>query len=170
MSNTVILPQRRSPRLKQYDYSSPGAYFVTICVKHRRMMFGEIVEDSMCLNPMGEATQYIWESLPERFPGTTLDLYVVMPNHFHGIVIMNDSIITNRKYTLGQIIRTFKALTSYYLHAAGSYEFGWQQKYWDSILRNEKQLDHVRQYILNNPAKWALDTLNVEEITNIDKL
>ena len=166
MPDNNAFPQRRSPRLKDYDYSMAGAYFVTICVKHRRMLFGEVVEGRMCLNPLGEATRYIWENLPERFPDIELDLYVIMPNHFHGIIVINEaptpnSVITPRKLTLGQIIRTFKALTSYYLHAAGFYEFSWQQKYWDSILRNDKQLEHVRQYIVNNPAKWALDTLNV---------
>lgn len=153
---------RRSTRLKDYDYSQPGTYFITICTKDRKKLFDEIVEDTMHLSPLGEAAQYLWEHTPDRFPGVELDLYVFMPNHFHGLVTFVDSSSlphTQPTRTLSQVVRTFKALTSRYVHAAGASQFQWQQKHWDSIIRNQKHLDTIRQYILNNPAKWALDQL-----------
>ena len=125
-------------------------------------MFGEIIEDSMHLSPVGEAAQYLWKEMPNRFTGVELDLYVFMPNHFHGLITFIDSSTscdTEPRRSLSQIVRTFKALTSRYVHAAGVPEFRWQQKHWDSIIRDEKHLNTVREYILNNPAKWALDKL-----------
>ena len=104
----------------------------------------------------------MWNNLPESFPGIELDLYVIMPNHFHGIVVLNDSSVSDAsipEYTLGQIIRTFKARASYYIHEAGTKDFHWQQKYWDSIIRDERHLTEIRQYIINNPAKWIQDKL-----------
>ena len=125
-------------------------------------MFGEIVENAMHLSAIGEAAQYLWQIMPNRFSGVELDLYVFMPNHFHGLVTFVDLLSphdTKPARTLSQVVRTFKALTSRYVHAAGISDFRWQQKYWDSIIWDEKHLDVVRQYIVNNPAKWSLDKL-----------
>ena len=138
------MQQRRSPRLKGYDYSQPGAYFVTICIQDRSKMFGDVANNVMCLSPAGEITQAVWDSLAERFPHVSLDVYVVMPNHFHGIVVISDAKLNNttrHQPALGEIIRTFKALTTRYIRVTGTSEFGWQQKYWDTIIRNEYQLD-----------------------------
>ena len=150
------------PRLKHYNYSRCGIYFVTICIKNRAKMFGEIVEDSMSLSVVGELAKAVWDDIPNKFPGVELDLYVFMPNHFHGLLIFTEAIpqdISKHKHLLGEVVRVFKAHTSYFLHAAGVDEFHWQQKYWDSVIRNERHLEVIRQYIINNPAKWALDTL-----------
>ncbi len=156
------LQQRRFPRLKDYDYSQPGAYYVTICIQDRRKMFGDVVNDVMCLNAVGEIAQAAWNSLPERFPTIELDAYVFMPNHFHGIVIIKGTMpvqADHQRHTLGDIIGVFKGYTSYQVHKQGTKEFRWQQKFWDSIVRTEKHLDFVRQYIANNPAQWTLDEL-----------
>ncbi len=162
MTYNPEIHDRRFPRLKNYDYSQPGTYFVTICIQDRKKMFGEIVEDAMHLSAIGETAQYLWKDMPNHFTGIELDLYVFMPNHFHGLVTFIDSSSshdTKPARPLSQVVRTFKALTSRYVHAAGIPEFQWQQKHWDSIIRNQKHLDIVRQYIVNNPAKWTLDKL-----------
>ncbi len=155
-------PHRRFPRLKDYNYSQPGAYFITICVQERRNMFGEVIDGCMYVNSVGTIAQSVWEDLPERFPGVELDAYVVMPNHFHGIVIITDtaSLSTARCTTaLGEVVRTFKAVTTRRVHLANIPEFSWQQKYWDSMIRNERHLQTLRQYIANNPTKWTQDEL-----------
>src|SRR5438105_12737054 len=90
MSPNADLPRRRSPRMKDYDYSQPGTYFVTICTQRRRNLFGKVVDGTMHLNDAGVIAQKTWESLPERFP-VLLDAWVIMPNHVHGILIITDS-------------------------------------------------------------------------------
>ncbi len=87
---TTTLPQRRSLRLRGYDYSGSGAYFVTICTQDRAALFGEIVDGEMRLNAAGQMVLEIWESLPERYPGWDIDVCVVMPDHFHGILFRQD--------------------------------------------------------------------------------
>lgn len=81
-------PARRSPRLKGYDYSQEGAYFVTVCTQHRTPLFGEVVKGEMRLNMAGEMVAACWEDIPLKFPDVELDLYCVMPNHFHGIIVI----------------------------------------------------------------------------------
>jgi hypothetical protein len=118
---------RRSTRLKGYDYSWAGAYFVTICTKNRECLFGEVMAGRMRLNDAGRIVQLTWNGLPRRFPTAELGGFVVMPNHVHGIVmvgaqfiapdppgaghlhpVINQGVI-NHAPTLGEIIRTFKA-------------------------------------------------------------
>ena len=79
---------RRSIRLKGYDYSQAGAYFVTICTKDRGCLFGEIIDGEMVLNPFGEVVQACWDDLPRHYPHVELDAFVIMPNHLHGIIII----------------------------------------------------------------------------------
>ncbi len=92
MTYNPDIHHRRSIRLKEYDYSSAGAYFVTICAHGRECLFGQIVNDKMQLNNAGEMLENVWLELPGRFPNMALDSFVVMPNHFHGIVIVTDAV------------------------------------------------------------------------------
>ena len=89
MNDVQILPRRHSIRLKNYDYSSAGAYFVTIVVNHRNSLFGEIVDEIFLANPAGKKISQIWTDLANRFPSIQIDEFCVMPNHFHGIVVIN---------------------------------------------------------------------------------
>jgi putative transposase len=113
---------RRSLRLKRYDYSQAGIYFVTICVQGRATVLGEVVNEAVQLSAAGRFVQACWETIPQRFAGVTLDAYVAMPNHLHGIIIIGDGIdhagaiyqgAINRAPTLGQIIRAFKAVAAW---------------------------------------------------------
>src|SRR5947209_2465240 len=165
---------RRSLRLRTHDYREPGIYAITICVQDHRTLLGKVVDDVVCLSPIGAFARTSWESLPKRFSSIELDVYVIMPNHFHGLIVItgspgvcNTSVQT---YPLGEVIRTFKALTTYSAHARGIVDFGWQEQYWDSIIRNERHLQNVRRYILNNPAKWALDPFYRAEVRLLDRL
>jgi REP element-mobilizing transposase RayT len=173
---------RRSTRLQGYDYSQPGAYYVTICVRERRKLFGDIVDGEMRLNEVGKVAEWIWKALPQYFPSVEVDQFVVMPNHLHGILVLSEAFtdvpmsdpgtsknaISKQAFpmtmssvapTLGQIIRKFKALTSYYLHAVGAAEFAWQERYYEHVVRNDQDLKRIREYIVNNPARWAEDDL-----------
>jgi len=173
---------RRSIRLKGYNYSQAGTYFVTICTHNRECIFGTILDDKMRLNDVGQMVQASWEQLPQRFP-IELDAYVVMPNHFHAIVIIvgaplvgaPDRAGTRRAGTrpaptmLGDIIGAFKSITTNEC-IRGVREFNWphfdkrlwQRNYYEHVIRNEEALNRIREYILNNPLRWMLDRENPE--------
>ena len=87
MRDESITPNRRSIRLQEYDYSQPGAYFVTICTRNRKCLLGDIVDGKPVLNESGLIVHRVWNDLPVRFPHTTIDSFVVMPNHINGIIV-----------------------------------------------------------------------------------
>ncbi len=153
---------RRSIRLKNYDYSQPGAYFVTICTEGRRCCFGQIIEGEMHLSDVGQNVQRLWSTIPERFSNVELDHYIIMPNHMHSIIILNpDQGAMNCTPTLGLVLRRFKALTTRFLRTTGESQFEWQRNYHERIIRSESHLNLTRQYIIDNPTKWAEDELFV---------
>jgi len=166
---------RRSIRLKNYDYSQAGAYFVTLCIQNRECVLGEIIDRNMHLSPVGENVLLQWTNLPQRFAGLELDVFVVMPNHFHSIISINPVgaplaapyFVSNEKGaassapTVGKILRAFKSISAIEgnrLLNRSNQPF-WQRNYWEHVIRNEKELMTLRQYILSNPAQWELDSL-----------
>ena len=168
--------QRRSIRLKGYDYSSPGAYFITICTHRQRCLFGNIVEGSMQLNRMGRIAHACWKAIPDHFPHASLDAFVVMPNHVHGIVSITSLLSVGAKNfsppqsaqqprgtskTIGSIIRGFKIGVTKWTRQNTSIHTVWQRNYWEHIVRSEPELNGLREYIHNNPARWSLDRLYV---------
>jgi putative transposase len=170
MHNSLI-HNRKSIRLTEYDYSQPGEYFVTICTHDKKCVFGEVTEEITKLLPMGEIAKKCWEDIPEQYPNVRLDEYVIMPNHLHGIIIITDCrrdlinqiptknfpLMKNPKMTLGKIIRYYKARSTKYIHDSGYPDFQWQSLFYDRIIRNDKELDNIRDYIVNNPLKWYYD-------------
>lgn len=175
---------RRSIRLPGYDYTSEGWYFITICVQDKECVFGEIVENNMILNIIGKIIDYHWRKLPKHFKNIELDPYQIMPNHFHGIIHItvgakhsntaNDKInkTTNKNASplqmphgtnsgsLGAIIQNFKSVTTRKINKiekTNHIHFKWQRNYYEHIIRNEKDLNRIRTYILENPLKWAED-------------
>ncbi len=92
---------RRSIRLREYDYSQPGAYFITICTQNRTCLFGNVVDGKMVLNDAGEFARKCWMEIPNHFPRVTLDEFVIMPNHIHGIIIINVGAINVRAINVG---------------------------------------------------------------------
>ncbi|MEO1286644.1 MAG: transposase [Chloroflexota bacterium] len=158
---TKKLPQRRSPRLKNYDYAQNGAYFITICTQHRQQYFGHITEQTMHLNPAGEMVQAFWNDITGRFSAIECDVSVVMPNHLHGILVLTNS----NQQTIIEAIQWFKSITTSY-YRKGVHEDAWQpydSKLWqrsfhDHVIRNESSLNKLREYVLYNPALWEKDT------------
>ena len=187
-----MLRKRKTLRLKGYDYSTEGSYFVTICVKDRECLLGNVVDSLVILSNVGRIIKTAWGRLPNRFPNIGLEEFVIMPNHVHGIVtivgapfmapdergrgtvaipsgMMDQKGATrlasaqkrvNRAPTLGEIVRTFKALTTHKIHLAGITRFRWQHNYFERIICDEQELFEVRQYIEQNPLKWDLDPEN----------
>ena len=209
-------PRRRAMRLRGYDYSQPGAYFVTICAQHRKCLFGTIADGKMQLNEMGKIVVECWNRISPHFPSVELDEYVVMPNHTHGIirlgvpemksphapehvatrrgevpspirtnnrrgevsspVLNNDArkdevsspIRTNNRRgevsspTLGKIIAYFKYQSTKRInqHRDMPGTQVWQRDYYDHVVRDDPDLQRLRQYIQNNPMKWELDQLH----------
>jgi len=148
-----------------FDYSNEGYYFVTICVKDKTEWFGEIKDGRMMLNEYGKIVKNRWVWLPKQYFYIQLDEFVVMSNHFHGIL----SIVGNGRdrsvhkiKSLFELIGAFKTTSSKLIHRAGLLEFQWQKSFYDHIIRNEQDLTRVREYIVNNPLKWEDDEENIK--------
>ncbi|KAA3642286.1 MAG: transposase [Chloroflexi bacterium] len=169
-------PNRKTIRLQNYDYAQGGAYFITICTWQREMLFGEITGGEMTLNPLGHIVQEEWQRTEQLRPYITLDQFIVMPNHVHGILFIvenqpnvgaqraaplhNTSQNPNVKSkSLGAIVRAFKSAATRRINRMNSTPGSpvWQRGYWDRIIRNGKELHNTRQYILNNPLNWTDD-------------
>jgi len=223
---------RKSLRLKGYDYSQPGAYFITICTENKVCYLGNVVDGMTISYPISDVIREIWQEIPEKFRGVDLDAFIIMPNHVHGIVVIkkecrdmiqqacrdnNENIreglirqirvkdyiedleasfinqvpINNftkknkvglinqaptrnhapakpknwylmrySKQTVGKIIRYFKAKTAKIVHDRFFPSFQWQRNYYEHSVRSSRELDSIREYIINNPLKWALDREN----------
>ena len=167
---------RQSTRLKNYDYSKSGAYFVTITVDGEGEVFGKIVGSKVRVNKAGEIIKRIWVNLPKHFASVQIDEFIVMPDHFHGIVfientkegLMNQAstkekswiLMKDKKDTLGKIIRTFKAKATKLIRDDRFKNFKWHRNYHDHIVRNEKDLLIIRKYIRDNPLNWEFEKHN----------
>jgi REP element-mobilizing transposase RayT len=148
------LPQRKSPRLPDYDYSLNGAYFVTICTHQRLHLFGDVHDGEMHSNAVGDIAQERWSALPEHHQHITLDLFVVMPNHVHGILFLDGESVS-----LSTVIGAFKSGVSRRVRQLPRQSAlqVWQGRYHDHIIRNEQSLQAIREYVLYNPARWQQD-------------
>ena len=175
---------RRSIRLKDYDYASAGAYFVTLCVQNRECLFGSITDVEIELCASGKMICETWKQLPENYPSVEIDDYVVMPNHFHGIIIIgtrpfgglgDGAACLLRGHPQGgaptlslpDVVHRFKSLTTA-RYRQGVVQYGWQpfygrlwqRNYYEHVIRNEDELDDIRKYIDENPRKWDHDENN----------
>lgn len=150
---------RKSIRLKEYDYSLEGHYFITICTHDRQPLFGEIVKEEMLLNQTGNIVNQQWLKIPERFKGIQLDAFVIMPNHFHGIITIFESFPGQ---TTGKIVGAFKSLAAnelIKLRKKNNLPVGklWQRNYYEHIIRDEEDYFRIVDYIQNNPKNWEND-------------
>ena len=183
--------RRRSIRLKGYDYSQSGGYFVTICTRNRECLFGELLDGQMVLNEYGEIAREEWLRSERIRREIKLDEFVVMPNHIHGIIIFvnvgatggsptqagatgeppiqaratrrsplqSSRLHTPMKRSLGSLVANYKSATT-----RRSIQIGrgittsiWQRNYYEHVIRNETDLEEIREYIENNPIKWLED-------------
>ena len=172
-----------SARLKNYDYSASGAYFVTIVTEKRAHYFGEIVKGKMILNDIGKKAWDEWYLTLKIRPDMNLimDEFIVMPNHVHGIVVIGENeynvdqnTIVEYKNNFGpqrknlsSIIRGFKSAVTRNarkMDVKDSVKFGWQERFHDRIIRDENELDRIRYYIVKNPDTWERDRNNDDDL------
>jgi REP element-mobilizing transposase RayT len=186
-----------SVRLKDWDYTSAGWYFATICTRNQMPFFGEISAGEMHLSPIGQVVAYEWQRTERIRSYVSLDEWVIMPNHLHGIIVLHPnqtdvetsrlkSIDQNKKSThqntfidqslnprdvstkkprlqagsLGAIIGQIKSVCTKRIRSKGFRDFGWQARYYDHIIRDNEDLDRIREYIPGNPYNWDEDVEN----------
>ncbi len=149
-----------SARLQGWDYGLGGAYFVTLCTQNRICYFGEIVEAGLLPSPPAEIVAEEWEATPRMRPYVHLDAWVVMPNHFHGILLIDSPRFSEERRPLGTIIGKFKGACTHRIWAAGRRDFAWQPRFHDHIIRDEESLLNLRRYIQENPLRWKEDRLH----------
>jgi len=181
---------RHSIRLREYDYSNAGAYFVTVCTQNRECLFGKIVDGKVILNDAGRMVESIWNELDQHYKGIETDESVVMPNHFHGIIVLENYEIVNNVGArfIAPKTRSIidpdiniaehpqKGVINYaptlgqiirYFKGKASFvgrkelpHFQWQRNYYEHIIRTEDELNRLREYIVNNPEQWLFDNEN----------
>ena len=176
-----MLYNRQSTRLKEYDYTRAGAYFVSICSQNRQCLFGQIIDvgagPCACpethLSKVGLMVQSIWNKIPKFYAGIETDEFKIMPNHIHGIIIIDElkgqarGVAPTTNLSLPDIVYRFKSITTKkYIDGVKQNLWKpfdgklWQRNYYEHIIRNEADLQDIRQYIINNPINWATDRNN----------
>lgn len=179
---------RRSIRLRDYDYSSPGEYFITICTQNRECLFGEVVDGEMVLNEFGKIAHDEWLQTEKLRNNVELDVFVIMPNHMHAIFGITaaikkfrqptvgayrhtplhetDSKFKSPSKTVGAIVRGYKSTVTKQINQFRKTpgQRVWQRNYYEHIIRNKKSLNRIRKYILNNPALWVDDENHPDNI------
>ena len=153
-------PNRRSIRLKGYNYGDPGAYYVTICSYDHSPVFGRIADNALVASQWGEFAEAWWSKIPERWHPVKLDQFVVMPNHVHGILLFPDEVSATT--TLGNVVNWYKgSVTKSIMKLEGNRESQvWQRSFYEHIVRDDGDLLRIQEYITANPYKWADDEYN----------
>lgn len=175
-----------SARLPNWDYRWNAAYFVTICTQNRECYFGNVVNDKMQLSEIGHIAQSYWQEIPKHFPFVLLDAFIIMPNHMHGIIVIDKqdnaivetlqvktlqvktlhatslpipkkmAFISPKQGSLSTIIRSYKSAVTKNARQIHA-DFAWQSRFHDHIIRNNKSFQTISEYIVNNPMKWEDD-------------
>lgn len=183
----VMLKDRKHIRLRNYDYSSDGWYFVTICTGDRECCFGKIENQMMYPSEIGIQAELMWNEIPQHFPTAELGAFVVMPNHIHGIIGIDnigkvvacndptmphpDNIPAKNEYmasispkpgTLSAMLRSYKSAVTKWCNENHISNFAWQSRFHDHIIRNQEEFDRIENYILNNVANWNSDKFYTE--------
>jgi putative transposase len=168
-----IFPRRKSLRLAGYDYKQQGVYFVTLCTRDKLCLFGQISDGTMRLNQYGQNAESVWQELPLQYPDINNSIFIVMPNHIHGLISLQEikragfeksweKPAPTRPFTLSEIVRAFKTYSSRKInqlrHTPGVHI--WQRGYYEHIIQSENEYNQIGEYILFNPAKWELDREN----------
>ena len=190
--DNALIHNRRSIRVKGYDYTQPGYYFITLVAKNRYCIFGSIAESDIKLNEIGELVVSCWLRIPDNFEHTTLDEFILMPNHLHGIIVIEEAVgmgeafggipqnvdnisslnasplqpIGTKSGSLGAIIQNFKSVSTRIVNKQ-FFKPGnkiWQRNYFERIIRNERELNAITCYIQQNPIRWQVDRENLDAV------
>ena len=177
--------RRRSIRIPGYDYTQWGSYFVTLCAWQNHCSFGSVVGGALQLSEIGRRVEACWEAIPAHFSSVELDEFIVMPNHVHGILMLSPSssaesnpIVSTPVERFGHpvagsvptIIRSFKAAATRDVRRflQRSDFVVWQRNYYEHVVRDENALVRIRQYIIDNPARWEFDPYNPDPSHRVD--
>ncbi len=182
---------RKNIRLKGYDYSSAGYHFVTIVSYKRKNIFGEIINGEIELNPLGIIVEKTWQEIPHHFPYIEVDSYIVMPNHFHGIILKEvgaqhclrpstlcasplqhaETLRQNKTQPMGVIVRSFKSAVTKSAHDLELFDGVkiWQRNYYEHIIRDEDDYQQIADYIAANPINWEFDLENLKTSNPVQK-
>jgi REP element-mobilizing transposase RayT len=193
-------PNRRSIRLKDYDYASEGAYFITICTFMKEKQFGKVDDGRMILDECGEIVREEWLITKDIRPNIELGQYVIMPNHFHGILFIVENMgrksrggmvgaggvrgvsqysptgvpsLRSTSQTIGAIIRGFKGAATKRINIIRKLPNipVWQRNYYEHVIRNREDLGRIRKYIVENPINWKTDENNPSKgVLNMPKI
>ena len=163
-----LYPQRRDLRLRSYDYTWQGAYFVTICSQDKLSLFGQIVDSTMKLNPFGKVVESVWQEIPLHYPEVNNEVFIVMPNHIHGIISIHEveragsKPAPTKNHPLSEIVRAFKTYSSRRINELRNSQGTpvWQRNYYEHVIRSESDYHQIGEYIFYNPAKWETDCEN----------
>jgi putative transposase len=169
---------RRSIRIKEFDYAQPGGYFVTIVTYQRDYIFGNIVNEEIQLNAFGKIADECWRAIPDHFRNVELGAYIVMPNHVHGIIVINETgMATNsspfvgarhasplprgvKPHSIGAIVGSFKSAVTKRIGRELNATGIWQRNYYEHVIRNHEDWDRIHRYIETNPSIWTEDEEN----------
>ncbi|MDD2165558.1 transposase [Glaesserella parasuis] len=158
-------PQRKIIRLQKYDYSQNGFYFITVCINNKLCLLGDIYENKTILNDAGKMIEYWYKEIEKHFNYVYCLDYVIMPNHIHFILNIENS-ENDKSPSLFSIIQWFKTMTTnHYIRNVKENNWAyfnkrlWQRSYYEHIIRNEKSYIEICEYIQNNPLNWQLDKL-----------
>ncbi|PCI24009.1 transposase [Candidatus Peregrinibacteria bacterium] len=165
--------RRNSIRLRHYDYSQEGMYFITICTKDRKSYFGKIVDHQMVLNEKGRMAKLFWYKIGKIHNFVELKEFVIMPNHIHGIIILKNQMKQGdlEKYekhnlmvyhsfkpkSISSLIGHYKAAVKKWMNNNNYGDFCWQRNYYEHIIRDDNRLKTISHYIVNNPKNWKED-------------
>lgn len=166
---------RKRNRLTNWNYSEPSDYFITICSFERQNIFGDIKNDEMFFSEIGKIVNQCWLDIPKHFRVNEIDSWVIMPNHIHGILtIQQDLFVVGNNHgcslpvkrnheMIPKVISMFKSSVTRIVRKNLDVDFPiWQKSYYDHIIRSERSLEKIRQYIENNVYTWEKDTENID--------
>lgn len=156
--------RHNSLRLKYFDYTQPAVYFITMRVNQHLCLFGSISDKKLKLNAAGKMIANVFTNLPKYYSGVFIDTYIVMPDHFHGIINIDHNVGTppaHDQLSLGEVVGRFKSYTTtQYISGVKNNQWKlfdkklWQRGYYDRIVRDKKAYYAIRNYIANNPLHW----------------
>ena len=162
------LPKRKHPRLKNFDYSKSGAYFITICTHNKQCLLSQIVGQGLApaenrYTTYGEIAKEQLFLLEKRYPSVKIDQYVIMPNHIHAIIVLNDAAGASPRPTITDVICAYKSLTTRECKKIKAIDKVFQTSFYEHVIRGQDDYAEIAEYIANNPKRWELDQLYSEK-------
>ena len=162
------LPKRKHPRMNHYDYSTAGAYFITVCTQNRQCLLSRIVGRGLApaeiqYTAYGQIAQEQLLMLEQRYPSLKINQYVIMPNHIHAILLLEETAGDSQRPTIMDVVCEYKSLTTRECKKVRPVDKLFQTSFYEHVIRGCEDYDEIAEYIVNNPKQWELDNLYSEE-------